>query len=215
MREIVIDTETTGLYCDTGDKIIDIACIELIDKEPTGRFFQSYIYPERLVPEESTLISGLTNEFLQDKPRFIEIVDDFLEFIKNDPIIAHNAQFDIGFINNELKHIFYPLLKNQVIDTLAIARQKFQSNVSLNALCKRYKISLASRKVHGALIDCKLLAKIYGFLCFEEDNFSFSTQSQNKTSDISNFHIREAQNLTDTEITLHKEFILKLKISDF
>jgi DNA polymerase-3 subunit epsilon len=213
MREIVLDTETTGLKHEEGDKITDIACVEIVDKEPTGRIFQQYIYPERLVSEESISITGLTNEFLSDKPKFIEIVDDFLEFIGNDPIVAHNAAFDIGFINSELQQISYQKLNNLIIDTLQMARKKFQTNNSLNGLCKRYKISLNDRKLHGALLDAKLLAKVYGYLSFEEDSFSFddNDDSNNLFNDIKDFGPRPSAILSEDDLLNHENIMSIIK----
>lgn len=211
MRELVLDTETTGFEWQNGDRVTEIACIEILDKEPTGRCFHKYVFPERLVSEENTSITGLTNEFLSKQVRFIEIIDEFLDFIKNDPLVAHNAKFDMGFINFELQKAFYPTLKNPVIDTLEMARRKFSSNNSLNALCKRYKISLASRVTHGALVDAKLLAKVYGFLCFEDDNFGFLDEITSEPRHETVFINRNAVELTDKEQRLHEDFIKKIK----
>jgi DNA polymerase-3 subunit epsilon len=213
MREIVFDTETTGLD-PANDRITDIACVELVDKEPTGRVFQQYLNPDKILSEESITISGLTNEFLSDKPRFIEIIDNFLQFIGDATLVAHNATFDMNFLNSELKRIKYPIVTNQVIDTLDIARRKFQSGNSLNALCKRYKISLSGRSVHGALIDAKLLAKVYGYLCIEEENFSFSN-NLNEEIQLSNFVNRPKIIVSDNDLQLHLDMINKIKSQVF
>ena len=162
MREIVLDTETTGLSPDNGHKIIEIGCVELLDYSPTGNEFQVYINPAIEIPEQSIKIHGITNKDVRDKPKFEGVVDGFLEFIGDSPIVAHNAQFDIRFINSELKEIDRLPIKNPVIDTLEVARKKFPgASLSLNALCKMFNISTEERVFHGALLDTKLLARVY------------------------------------------------------
>ncbi len=163
MREIIVDTETTGLDPSEGHKIIEIGCVELIDRQETGRVFHVYINPMRDIPQESFNVHGISTEFLQDKPLFKEIAQDFLSFVQSSPIVAHNAVFDINFINYELESIGHRGINiNSVIDTLQIARKQFPgSPASLDALCKRFNVSLESRSLHGALIDAKLLAIIY------------------------------------------------------
>ncbi len=163
IREIAFDTETTGFEHDGDDRITEIGCVELIDFIPTGKTWHSYINPERSLPEKVTEITGLTEEFLKDKPLFIDIIDDFLEFVGNSNLVAHNAEFDRNFINAELFRCNKKTIpEHKFIDTLVLAREKFPgSRNSLDALCKRFDISLSSRTTHGALVDAHLLAKVY------------------------------------------------------
>lgn len=163
MREIVFDTETTGLNAKGGDRITEIGCLEVIDFIPTGETFHTYINPEREVPEEVVKITGLTTEFLKDKPLFADRVDDFLEFVGESDLVAHNANFDKGFINAELERARRPVLPDMRFkDTLVLARKQFPgTRNTLDALCNRFGISLESRHVHGALVDAELLAKVY------------------------------------------------------
>lgn len=165
MREIVFDTETTGRSPDAGDRLVELGCIELMDLSPTGRTFHRYCNPERAVPDEVVRIHGLTTAFLADKPLFSSpgVVGEFLEFVGEAPLIAHNAEFDRRFLNAELARCGREILpQERFIDTLMLARKKFpgQSN-SLDALCKRFNVSLSSRNLHGALIDSTLLAEVY------------------------------------------------------
>jgi len=163
MREIVLDTETTGLDPKEGHRIIEIGCIELVNYVPSGREFHCYINPERDVPPGAVNVHGLSAEFLADKPRFDEIADPFLEFIANTTLIIHNASFDIGFLNAELVRLPRdPIPFDRVVDTLALARRKHPAGPnSLDALCKRYRIDLSERAKHGALLDSELLAQVY------------------------------------------------------
>jgi DNA polymerase-3 subunit epsilon len=165
MREIVLDTETTGLEPSQGHRIIEIGCLELNNRTPTGAKYHVYINPQRDVPEEAQKISNLSTEFLQDKPLFADVVDGFIEFIADSPLVIHNAEFDIKFLNSELtkaKRATLPLAR--AIDTVHIARKKFPgSPASLDALCRRFNISLDERKSkgHGAMLDVELLAQVY------------------------------------------------------
>lgn len=163
MREVVLDTETTGLKHEQGDRITDIGCVELIDHIPTGKVYQTYLNPEREISKEAEAICGLPTEFFFDKPKFADIVDDFLDFVGNSPLVIHNAKFDIGFLNSELKRVNKPLFNlDNAIDTLAVARKKFPgAPASLDALCKRFKVDLSAREKHGALLDCWLLSEVY------------------------------------------------------
>lgn len=163
MREIILDTETTGLDPKSGHRIIEIGMIEMIDKVVTGEKFHCYINPERDVPLEAYRVHGISAEFLQDKPLFRSISKDFLSFISESTLVIHNASFDIKFINHELSLIGVPSLDMaNVIDTLAIARKKFPgAKVNLDALCKKFKIDNSSRNFHGALLDAKLLSEVY------------------------------------------------------
>ena len=163
MREIVLDTETTGLDPATGDRIVEIGAVELWNHLPTGKTFHKYLNPERNIPEEAQAVHGLTEEFLKDKPVFSQIVDDFLTFIKDSKLVIHNASFDMKFINAELalaeKHT---LPFETAIDTLGIARKKFPgAPASLDALCRRFNIDNSTRTLHGALLDSEILAEVY------------------------------------------------------
>ena len=163
MREIVLDTETTGLDPNTGHRIIEIGCVELINHLPTGREWTQFLNPERPLDPAATAVHGITDAMLAGKPVFAEIVEDFLTFLGDAPLVIHNASFDIGFLNAELKRVgFATLPLKRALDTVAMARQKFPgSPASLDALCKRFGIDLATREKHGALIDARLLAEVY------------------------------------------------------
>ncbi len=163
MRHVILDTETTGLDPRTGDRIIEIGGVELLNLKPTGRVYQSYLDPERPNSEKSIEITGLTDDMLVGQPKFIDIVDDFLNFIGDDLMVFHNAEFDVKFINAELNRIGRaPLPGSQVIDTLAMAKKKFPgAPASLDALCRRFKVDNTSREKHGALLDSELLAEVY------------------------------------------------------
>ncbi len=164
MIEIVLDTETTGMDPVKGDRMVEIGCIELENHIPTGRTYHQYINPERDVPAEVVAVHGLTTERLKDEPTFGEIVGDFLDFIGNDSkLVIHNAEFDMKFINAELKMFGFPSIdKRRIIDTLLIARKKFPgSPANLDALCRRFKIDNSNRTLHGALLDSELLAEVY------------------------------------------------------
>lgn len=163
MREVILDTETTGLDPKTGDRLIEIGCIELYNRNPTGREFHAFINPERDVPASAVAIHGLTADFLKDKPLFRAVAQDFLAFIGDDTLVIHNATFDIGFLNHELERAgLKPLLFDRVVDTLALARRKHPGlSNNLDALCKRYGIDNSKRTKHGALVDSLLLAEIY------------------------------------------------------
>ena len=162
MREIVFDTETTGLDPASGDRMVEIGCIELVNRVPTGRTFHAYFNPEMLMPAGAQDIHGLTDEFLADKPRFGERVEALLEFIGDAQLVIHNAQFDIGFLNAELERVGKARLVNAYVDTVSVARRKFPGQrASLDALCERFGIDNSSRTKHGALLDSELLAEVY------------------------------------------------------
>jgi DNA polymerase-3 subunit epsilon len=163
MREIVLDTETTGFDPAAGHRIVEIACLELINGVPTGGQFQRYVNPERDMPEEAFKVHGLSSDFLARHPVFAEIVGDFLEFIESAPLVIHNAEFDMRFINAELALLGRPALDpGRAIDTLPLARRRFPgAQVSLDALCRRFEIDNSARSLHGALLDCELLAGVY------------------------------------------------------
>lgn len=224
MRQIILDTETTGLDPKMGHKIIEIGGVEIIDRIRTGNFFHFYINPERNVPDDAFKIHGISTQFLQDKPKFREIANDFVSFIGNDDLIIHNAAFDLKFINHELESInMRPIISNKIIDTLLLARKKFPgSPASLNALCKRFNIDLNQRNAsgHGALLDSELLYKVY--ICLEEGLQSelllASAVATNKVNKVTreklekkfiadrNFEYKE-------DFDLHKEFIKGIKTS--
>ncbi len=160
MREIVLDTETTGFEPDTGDRIVEIGGVELFNHVPTGRTYHQYINPDRDMPEEAFQVHGLSSEFLSDKPRFAEIGDAFIEFVADAKLVIHNAPFDMKFLNAELRWMTLPL--DQAIDTVMMARKKFPgSPASLDALCRRFAIDNSARTLHGALLDSEILAEVY------------------------------------------------------
>jgi DNA polymerase III subunit epsilon len=163
MREVVLDTETTGLDPASGHRIVEIACFELVNHIPTGRSYQRYINPERDIPADAIAVHGLTAEFLTDKPRFAEIADELLTFIADAPLVIHNSEFDVRFLNAEFQRLErVPLDGNRIVDTLQIARQKFPgAPASLDALCRRFGIDNSARGKHGALLDTELLADVY------------------------------------------------------
>ena len=162
MREIVIDTETTGLSHKTGDRIIEVGCVELINHVATNKFLQFYCKVDKEISESAQKITGITNKFLKDKKSFAEHCDSLLEFIDNDPLIIHNADFDVGFLNNELLLIGKPPLTNPVVDTVSLARSILNTRVAnLDYLCRRFKVDLSERDLHGALLDSQLLAEVY------------------------------------------------------
>jgi DNA polymerase-3 subunit epsilon len=163
LREIVLDTETTGLDPFDGHRVIEIGCVELVNCIPSGRFWHCHLNPEREVPYQAFEVHGLSTEFLRDKPRFAELADDMLTFIEGAVLVMHNATFDFGFLNAELERAARPLLKwDRVVDTLALARRRHPgAPCSLDALCKRYGVDLSEREKHSALLDCRLLASVY------------------------------------------------------
>jgi DNA polymerase-3 subunit epsilon len=163
MREIVFDTETTGLDPYQGDRLVEIGCVEIVNGFPTGKSFHKYLNPERDVPEGAFKVHGLSREFLMDKPLFAEVVDEFIEFIGDAPLVAHNAMFDLGFINAELERAKKPIvLRDRLVDTLMLARRRFPGGGNkLDDLCMRYNIDLSRRTKHGALLDAELLAEVY------------------------------------------------------
>lgn len=166
LREIIFDTETTGLSARDGDRLVEIGCVEVVNRFPTGRVFHKYINPERDMPIEAFQVHGLSSEFLKDKPRFAEIAAEFAEFIEGATLVAHNAPFDMGFINAEFERLGMPAVgMERVVDTVAIARRKFPgAKASLDALCERFGISNAHRVKHGALLDAEILAEVYSEL---------------------------------------------------
>jgi len=162
MKEVVLDTETTGISVKDGHRIVEIGCIELENLSPTKNKFHCYLNPQRKVSEKAFEVHGYSDQFLSKQKIFSEVVDDFLDFIKNKRLIIHNAEFDIAHLNNELNLLSKNKIQNEIIDTLTLAREKYPgSQVNLDALCKRYRIDNSRRTYHTALIDCDLLAKVY------------------------------------------------------
>ena len=221
MKEIVLDTETTGLSVIDGHRIVEIGCIELDNLIPTKKIFHFYLNPERKVSEKAFEVHGYSDEFLATKQKFSEIADDFIDFIKDKKIIIHNAEFDIGHLNNELSLIGKPKInKLNVIDTLELARNKFPgSGVSLDALCKRFRIDNSKREKHTALIDCELLAKVYINLIDQKEP-TFNLVENNEIKAIFNRdrldYYKKIILPTKEELSNHKEFLKKnLKKNNF
>jgi len=198
-REIVIDTETTGLNHNTGDRIVEIGCVEILNKVRTGKFFHAYVNPERDVPDEAYRIHGISTDFLKDKPLFKSITKDFLAFIGNHNIIIHNAGFDLGFINKELSYTGHsPIQAGRVTDTLTLARKRFPgAPASLDALCRKFNVSLETRDKHGALIDAELLAQVY--LLLTGNNQSTLDFANNSTAVVD--YIRKDRPLRNREVS--------------
>ena len=215
MKEIILDTETTGLSVKDGHRIVEIGCIELDDLIPTKKIFHVYLNPERKVSEEAFKVHGYSNEFLSGKKKFIEIADDFLEFIKEKKIIIHNASFDIAHINNELLIAGKEkITKTNIVDTLDIARNKFPgSAISLDALCKKFRIDNSKREKHTALIDCELLTKVYiNLLDQKEPKLNFNDLSEikkNESNERVNSYSKKIIIPSAEEIKKHKEFLKK------
>ena len=181
MKEIVLDTETTGISVKEGHRIVEIGCIELDNLIPTKKNFHCYLNPERKVSEKAFEVHGYSDSFLSDKMKFREIADDFLRFIKDKRLIIHNAEFDLSHLNNELQIIGKNKIDNEVIDTVSLARNKFPgSQISLDALCKRYRIDNSKRVQHTALIDCDLLSKVYiNLIDQKEPTLNFKDKEEN------------------------------------
>ena len=212
MREIVLDTETTGLSVKEGHRIVEIGCIELENLIPTQNKFHCYLNPERKVSDKAFQVHGYSDEFLSDKKKFKDIADEFISFIKDKKIIIHNAEFDLAHLNNELSLIGKEKInKDNVIDTLDIAKNKFPgSSISLDALCKRYRIDNSRREKHTALIDCDLLSKVYvNLIDQKEPTLDFSNDnSKTEFKTLSNnFYYNQIIKPSIEEINLHKEYI--------
>mgnify|MGYP001384915764 CR=1 FL=1 len=212
MKEIVLDTETTGLSIKDGHRIVEIGCMELENLIPTQNTFHCYLNPERKVSEGALKVHGYTDEFLSDKKKFIDIADDFLKFIDGKKIVIHNAEFDIAHLNNELSLIKREKIsKVNVIDTLEIARNKFPgSSISLDALCKRFKIDNSRRIKHTALIDCDLLSKVYiNLIDQREPIFQFKKELDNKELSLENSesYSKKIIKPSNDELEKHKKFI--------
>jgi len=219
MREIVLDTETTGLDPLSGHRVVEVGCIELLNHMPTGREFHFYANPERDMPPEAEAVHGLSSSFLADKPLFSSLADELLGFIGDAPIIAHNAGFDMGFINAELRRAGKsPLTSERTIDTVMLARRKFPgAQASLDALCRRFSIDLSERGKHGALLDAKLLAKVYLELVGgREPGLALASNAAEPSPTLVEIKTRTAREArphaaSADELTTHAAFIAKLK----
>ena len=220
MKEIVLDTETTGISIKDGHRIIEIGCVELDDLIPTQNKFHCYVNPERKVSEKAFEVHGYSDKFLSDKKKFSEISDEFLEFIKDKRLIIHNAEFDLSHLNNELKILGKDKIQNEVIDTLTLAREKFPgSSISLDALCKRYRIDNSKRTKHTALVDCDLLAKVYiNLIDQKEPTLNFHTQEKEKNKESNNnvLYFKKIVEISDEEKNNHIKYLKeKLKKNYF
>ena len=213
MKEVILDTETTGLFVRDGHRIVEIGCIELENLIPTNNRFHCYLNPERKVSEKALEVHGYTDEFLSTQKKFSEVVDEFLNFIENKRLVIHNAQFDLSHLNNELTLLGRKKLNSEnTIDTLVLARDKFPgSPTSLDALCKRYRIDSSNRTQHTALIDCDLLAKVYiNLLDQKEPTLNFRNEDNEKkiiNSNNSNQYHKKVIKPTEVELRLHKEYL--------
>ncbi len=223
-RQIVLDTETTGLDYKTGDRIIEIGCVELVDRRLTGSMLHFYLNPDRIVEEDALKVHGITNEFLQNKPRFFDKVDELMEFVTGAELIIHNAEFDVGFINAELsllrRNVYGTIQEHcEVIDTLALARQMHpgQRN-SLDALCKRYQINNSHRKLHGALLDAEILAHLYLAMTGGQKVLFAEDQVENKVEESQQFTSPRVAKVYELrlvaanadELALHEAYLQKI-----
>ena len=213
MKEVVLDTETTGISVKEGHRIVEIGCIELENLIPTKKQFHCYLNPERKVSEKAIEIHGYTDEFLADKKKFKEIVDKLLDFINGKRLIIHNAEFDISHLNNELSLIGEKKLSNEIVDTLILAREKFPgSSVNLDSLCKRFRIDNSKRIQHTALIDCDLLSKVYiNLIDQKEPKLDFQTENFQNKNDI-NLNISYFKKVikpSNEELKKHSEYLKK------
>ena len=211
MKEIVLDTETTGISTKEGHRIVEIGCIELENLVPTKNKFHCYLNPERKVSEKALEVHGYTDEFLSKQKKFKDVGEQFLEFIKDKRLIIHNAEFDLGHLNNELAIFGKKKLNNEIIDTLILARDKFPgSPVSLDALCKRYRIDNSKRTQHTALIDCDLLAKVYINLIDQKEptlNFQSQDKDEKDRNNSNVVYYKKIITPNDDEIKKHKEYL--------
>ncbi|MDC3034179.1 DNA polymerase III subunit epsilon [Candidatus Pelagibacter sp.] len=211
MKEVVLDTETTGLSFKDGHRIVEIGCIELDNLIPTKNKFHCYLNPERRVSEKAFLVHGYSDEFLSKQKKFNEVEEEFLDFIKNKKLIIHNAEFDIGHLNNELNLLGKNKIKNEIVDTIVLARDKFPgSPVSLDALCKRFRIDNSRRIQHTALIDCDLLAKVYiNLIDQKEPKLDFQDTNFDK-KDLNNSNVtyfKKVVKISNEELKNHNEYL--------
>ena len=211
MKQIILDTETTGLSVKEGHRVIEIGCIEIDNLLPTKNKFHCYLNPERKVSEKALEVHGYTDEFLSTKKKFKEVANEFLSFIGDKELIIHNAEFDLGHLNQELKLVGKEKIKNKVVDTLVLAREKFPgSSISLDALCRRYKIDNSKRTQHTALIDCDLLGKVYINLIDQKEptlDFNNLDLLVNETKKQKVLYFKEVVKLSSDEIENHKKYL--------
>ena len=211
MKEVVLDTETTGIAVRDGHRIVEIGCVELENLISTKKTFHCYLNPETKVSEKALEVHGYTDEFLSKQVKFIDVVDKFLDFIDGKRLVIHNAEFDLSHLNNELHLLGKSKIKNEVIDTLALARDKFPgSPISLDALCKRYNIDNTKRTKHTALIDCDLLAKVYINLLDQKEprlDFKSNESSIQDRSEKNILYFKKVVKPSDDELKKHKEYL--------
>jgi DNA polymerase-3 subunit epsilon len=211
MKEVVLDTETTGISIKEGHRIVEIGCIELENLIPTKNKFHCYLNPERKVSEKALEVHGYTDEFLATQKKFSDVGKQFLEFIKNKRLIIHNADFDLGHLNNELAILGKKKIENEIVDTLILARDKFPgSPVSLDALCKRYRVDNSKRAQHTALIDCDLLAKVYINLIDQKEptlNFQNEEMETKQKNNTNMDYCKKIIRPTDEELKKHREYL--------
>ena len=211
MKEVVLDTETTGLSVKDGHRIVEIGCIELENLIPTKNKFHCYLNPERKVSEKALEVHGYTDDFLSSKKKFIEVVDEFLNFINGKRLIIHNAEFDLSHLNNELELIKKDKIENEVVDTLLLARDKFPGSlINLDSLCKRYRIDNSKRVQHSALIDCDLLARVYINLIDQKEP-TLDFQNQDEKLNILNkekvSYFKKVVQISKEEMKKHNEYL--------
>ena len=211
MKEVVLDTETTGLSVKDGHRIVEIGCVELENLIPTKNKFHCYLNPERKVSEKALAVHGYNDEFLSKQKKFNEVGEEFLKFIKGKKLIIHNAEFDLAHLNNELSLFGEKNIDNEIVDTLILARDKFPgAPVSLDALCKRFRIDNSKRTQHTALIDCDLLAKVYINLIDQKEptlNFQNTSQEKNPGSNLNVEYYKKVVKPSPEEIKNHKEYL--------
>ena len=211
MKEVVLDTETTGLSVKDGHRVVEIGCIELEDLIPTKNKFHCYLNPQRKVSEKALAVHGYNDEFLSKQKKFSEIGEEFLDFIKNKKLIIHNAEFDLTHLNNELNLFGKKKIENEIVDTLILARDKFPgAPVSLDALCKRFRIDNSKRTQHTALIDCDLLAKVYINLIDQKEptlDFKNNTEENKQTDSPKVVYFKGIVKPSDQELKEHKEYL--------
>ncbi len=213
MKEVILDTETTGLSVKEGHRIVEIGCIEIDDLVPTKNKFHCYLNPERKVSEKALEVHGYTDNFLSSQKKFSDVADEFLSFIENKRLVIHNAEFDLAHLNNELALLGKKKINNEnVVDTLALARDKFPgSPISLDALCKKFRVDNSKRTQHTALIDCELLSKVYiNLLDLKEPKLNFENRNDEEietTLDKKNLYYKKVVKATEEEIRLHKNYL--------
>ena len=211
MKEIVLDTETTGLSIKDGHRIVEIGCLELDNLVLSNKKFHCYLNPEKKVSEKALEVHGYTDEFLSNKKKFYQIVDQFLDFIKDKKLIIHNSEFDLSHLNNELKLLGKKPLRNEIVDTLTLARDKYPgSSISLDSLCKRFRIDNSKRTKHTALIDCELLSKVYINLIDEKEptlNFHNQEKDKDTVKDKNILYFKKVIRITKEEKDRHAQYI--------